>query len=178
MATVKPRVIILIGAFWPGHESAGPNLSVKAMCESLSDQVEFFLVARDRPFGAAEPMVANNEWRDLGWAKIHYLSVGSKGAEGLAELLRDTPHENETTIIIAVRRSKAPCTAPALDRKRQENVMLAGYAVEQRIDERDLLAVHLRWDVSQTHSSSLSIMSLFPVGGRKERSGTKTGIRN
>ena len=93
MATVKPRVIILIGAFWPGHESAGPNLSVKAMCESLSDQVEFFLVARDRPFGAAEPMVANNEWRDLGWAKIHYLSVGSKGAEGLAELLRDTPHD-------------------------------------------------------------------------------------
>lgn len=93
MATVKPRVIILIGAFWPGHESAGPNLSVKAMCESLSDEVEFMLVARDRPFGAAEPMVADNEWRDLGWAKIHYLTVGSKGAEGLADLLRDTPHD-------------------------------------------------------------------------------------
>lgn len=93
MATVKPRVIILIGAFWPGHESAGPNLSVKAMCESLSDQVDFFLVARDRPFGAAEPMVATGEWRDLGWAKIHYLTVGSKGAEGLAALLRATPHD-------------------------------------------------------------------------------------
>ncbi len=93
MATVKPRVIILIGAFWPGHESAGPNLSVKAMCESLSDQVEFFLVARDRPFGAPEPMVATGEWRDLGWAKIRYLTVGSRGAEGLASLLRDTPHD-------------------------------------------------------------------------------------
>ena len=93
MAAVRPKVIILIGAFWPGHESAGPNLSVKAMCESLSDQIEFFLVARDRPFGAAEPMVATGEWRDLGWAKIHYLTVGSKGAEGLAQLLRDTPHD-------------------------------------------------------------------------------------
>lgn len=93
MAAVKPRVIILIGAFWPGHESAGPNLSVKAMCESLSDQVEFFLIARDRPFGAAKPMVATGEWRDLGWAKIQYLTVGSRGAEGLALLLRDTPHD-------------------------------------------------------------------------------------
>jgi glycosyltransferase involved in cell wall biosynthesis len=121
MAAVKPRVIILIGAFWPGHESAGPNLSVKAMCESLSDQVDFLLVARDRPFGAREPMVANNEWRDLGWAKIHYLTVGTRGAEGLAALLHDTPHDvlfingffdREFTIpaMLARRFGKAPRT--------------------------------------------------------------------
>jgi len=121
MAAVRPKVIILIGAFWPGHESAGPNLSVKAMCVSLSDEVEFFLVARDRPFGAAEPMVATGEWRDLGWAKIHYLTVGSKGAEGLAQLLRDTPHDllfvngffdREFTIpaMLARRFGKAPRT--------------------------------------------------------------------
>lgn len=121
MAAVKPKVIILIGAFWPGHESAGPNLSVKAMCESLSDQIEFFLVARDRPFGADEPMVATGEWRDLGWAKIHYLTVGSKGAEGLTQLLRDTPHDllfvngffdRELTIpaMLARRFGKAPRT--------------------------------------------------------------------
>jgi glycosyltransferase involved in cell wall biosynthesis len=121
MAAVKPKVIILIGAFWPGHESAGPNLSVKAMCESLSDQVEFFLVARDRPFGAAEPMVANTEWRDLGWAKIRYLTVGKRGAEGLAQLLRETPHDllfvngffdREFTIpaMLARRFGKAPST--------------------------------------------------------------------
>jgi len=121
MAAVKPKVIILIGAFWPGHESAGPNLSVKAMCESLSDQVEFLLVARDRPFGAAEPMVATGEWRDLGWAKIRYLTVGSRGAEGLADLLRETPHDllfvngffdREFTIpaMLARRFGKAPRT--------------------------------------------------------------------
>jgi glycosyltransferase involved in cell wall biosynthesis len=121
MAAVRPRVVILIGAFWPGHESAGPNLSVKAMCESLSDQVEFFLVARDRPFGAAEPLVGNTEWRDLGWAKIHYLTVGPRGAEGLAGLLRQTPHDllfvngffdREFTIptMLARRFGKAPRT--------------------------------------------------------------------
>lgn len=90
---MKPRVIILIGAFWPGHDSAGPNLSVKAMCESLGDEIDFLLIARDRPFGAAGPMVANDGWRDLGWAKVQYLTVGKSGAEGLTGLLRDTPHD-------------------------------------------------------------------------------------
>jgi len=90
---VKPRIIVLIGAFWPGHESAGPNLSVKAMCETLSDEFDFLLVARDRAFGAAEPLAPSDDWRDLGWAKIHYLTVGPKGARGLAALLRRTPHD-------------------------------------------------------------------------------------
>ncbi|HWU72483.1 MAG TPA: glycosyltransferase [Sphingomonas sp.] len=90
---MKPRIVVLIGAFWPGHESAGPNLSIKAMCESLSDQFDFLLVARDRAFGAAAPLAPNDDWRDLGWAKIHYLPVGPKGAKGLAALLRRTPHD-------------------------------------------------------------------------------------
>lgn len=93
MDPVKPRILILIGAFWPGHESAGPNLSVKTMCQALADEYDFLLVARDRPFGAAEALVANDAWHDLGWAKIHYLTVGRNGAEGLAALLRDTPHD-------------------------------------------------------------------------------------
>lgn len=90
---MKPRVLILIGAFWPGHDSAGPNLSIKAMCQALGDEFDFLLVARDRPFGAAEAMVDNFRWHDLGWAKIHYLTVGKRGAEGLAALLRDTSHD-------------------------------------------------------------------------------------
>jgi glycosyltransferase involved in cell wall biosynthesis len=90
---VKPRIIVLIGAFWPGHESAGPNLSVKAMCETLADRFDFLLLARDRAFGAAEPLVPSNGWRNLGWAKIHYLPVGPRGATGLARLLRETPHD-------------------------------------------------------------------------------------
>ncbi len=122
---MKPRIIVLIGAFWPGHESAGPNLSVKAMCETLSDEFDFLLVARDRAFGAAEPLAPSDGWRDLGWAKIHYLPVGPQGAKGLARLLRDTPHDlvftngffdKEFTIpLLAARRlGKAPRTPVVL----------------------------------------------------------------
>lgn len=90
---MKPRIIVLIGAFWPGHETTGPNLSVKAMCESLGDRFDFLLIARDRGFGDAAPLVPSDGWRDLGWAKIHYLPVGPRGAKGLAKLLRETPHD-------------------------------------------------------------------------------------
>jgi glycosyltransferase involved in cell wall biosynthesis len=118
---VKPRVLILIGAFWPGHDSAGPNLSVKAMCQALGDEFDFLLVARDRPFGAASAMIDSSRWHDLGWATIHYLTVGKRGAEGLAALLRDTPHDllyvngffdREFTIpaMLARRLGKAPRT--------------------------------------------------------------------
>ncbi|WP_299421699.1 glycosyltransferase [Sphingomonas bacterium] len=119
---MKPRVLILIGAFWPGHESAGPNLSIKTMGEALCDEFDFLLVARDRPFGAAEPMVASDRWHDLGWAKIHYLTVGRNGADDLSALLRDTPHDvllmngffdREFTIpaMLARRFGKAPRTS-------------------------------------------------------------------
>ena len=90
---MKPRVLILIGAFWPGHDSAGPNLSVKAMCQTLGGEFDFLLIARDRPFGAPAAIVDSEGWHDLGWAKIHYLTVGGRGAEGLTALMRDTPHD-------------------------------------------------------------------------------------
>src|SRR5439155_17706479 len=48
-------------------------------------------------------------------------------------VLCNAPHEDETTIVVAVRGGKAPCTTSALNGQRQEYLMLAGYAVEQRI---------------------------------------------
>jgi len=90
---VRPRIVVLIGAFWPGHESAGPNLSVRAMCETLADEFDFLLVARDRAFYTSDPLAPSNVWRDLGWAKIHYLPVGWLGAKRLVSLLRETPHD-------------------------------------------------------------------------------------
>ena len=67
-------------------------------------------------------------------------------------MLRGMPYENETTIVVAVGRSKTSSTTPALNGQRQEYSMFADYAFEQRIDQGDLLAVHLGWDASQIHS--------------------------
>lgn len=88
----RPTILILIGAFWPGNDSSGPNLSIRALCEGLADSFDFRIVARDRPFGAGAPVVDNSRWHDLGFAKIHYLPVGRAGAIGLSQLLHATPH--------------------------------------------------------------------------------------
>jgi glycosyltransferase involved in cell wall biosynthesis len=88
----RPTILILIGAFWPGHDSSGPNLSIKAQCEALANAFGFRIVARDGPFGGAA-LDDGRGWRDLGWAQARYLPVGRLGAQGLAALLRDTPHD-------------------------------------------------------------------------------------
>lgn len=92
---MKPVILILLGAYWPGHESAGPNMSTRAMCEALSDSFEFRIVARDRSFDDPTQLGAHGAWHDAGYAQIRYLQIGPgrAGAIGLAQLLRDTPHD-------------------------------------------------------------------------------------
>ncbi len=84
----KPIIAVTLGAFWPGHESTGPNLSQMALCKALADEFDFRILARDRPFGASAPMVDNDRWHDLDYAKAHYLTVGPLGATSLPAVLR------------------------------------------------------------------------------------------
>ena len=93
MLSERKSIMILLGAFWPGHEATGPNMSARAMCDALSDEFSFRIIARDRPFGATEPLVDHSQWYDQGSKKIHYLPVGRAGAKGLAQLIRQTPHD-------------------------------------------------------------------------------------
>jgi glycosyltransferase involved in cell wall biosynthesis len=88
----KPTILVLLGAYWPGHEATGPNQSVRSMCEALSGEFNFRIVARDRPFGAAEPLVQRGVWIDRGTAHVCCLPVGPFGAKGLAKLIGETPH--------------------------------------------------------------------------------------
>ena len=90
----RPVVLVLLGCFWPGNDSSGPNQSFKALASALGDQFEFRLVARDRPTGpdqAAPP--ATTQWKDLGFAQAHYCPIGPFGAKGLRALIQQTPHD-------------------------------------------------------------------------------------
>jgi glycosyltransferase involved in cell wall biosynthesis len=89
----KPTVLALLGAFWPGSASSGPNQSFKGMAASLSADFEFCQISRDRPFGAARPLVESGKWFDQGYARARYCAPGRFGAQGLAEALRDTEHD-------------------------------------------------------------------------------------
>ncbi|MGO8777972.1 MAG: hypothetical protein ACLQKK_03500, partial [Rhodomicrobium sp.] len=54
--TSRPVVLDLIGAFWPGSDSSGPNLSFRALAEALAADFKFLQVSRDRPFSARAPI--------------------------------------------------------------------------------------------------------------------------
>lgn len=89
----KPRILILIGSLWPGNDSAGPNLSIRAQCEAMSAEFDFSLVARDRPFSGGPALAPLGQWQSLDHARVAFLPVGRAGAQGLGQLLRDTPHD-------------------------------------------------------------------------------------
>jgi len=90
----RPVALVLLGCFWPGNDSSGPNQSFKALATALADRFEFRLVARDRPTGedrAAPP--PSEAWTDLGFAQARYCRIGPAGAAGLRSLLERTPHD-------------------------------------------------------------------------------------
>jgi len=90
----RPVVLVLLGCFWPGNDSSGPNQSFRALATALSNQFEFRLVARDRPTGPDAPSPAPRaRWVDLGFARAHYCPIGALGAQGLRQLIRETPHD-------------------------------------------------------------------------------------
>ena len=122
-APVRPVVLVMLGAFWPGNEASGPNQSFMALAKALGDEFEFRLLARDQPFPGSAGFPArschpnyvgsmspdkrlnsglesprsregiNDAWVDLGYAKARYCEIGKTGATGLRQILRQTPHD-------------------------------------------------------------------------------------
>jgi len=89
----SPIVLTLIGAFWPGSDSSGPNLSFRGMAEALGGEFKFRQVSRDRPFGAAGPLVEKGKWINRGSLEARYCPPTLLGAEGLAKILRNEAYD-------------------------------------------------------------------------------------
>lgn len=90
---MRPTILTLIGAFWPGSDSSGPNLSFRGLAEALAGEFEFLQVSRDRPFGASEAVAESGCWLDRGYAKTRYCAPSRLGAAGLQRILSETPYD-------------------------------------------------------------------------------------
>ena len=93
MTTGRPIILVLMGGFWPGGDSAGPNQSLKGFCAALAEDYDIRIIARDRPFGGRARIAPTTAWTDLGFAKVTYLEGLRFGADGLGRLLRETPYD-------------------------------------------------------------------------------------
>lgn len=90
----RPKILVLLGAFWPGHEATGPNQSFMALAKAFAKDFDFNVVARDRPFAARQAIAYPGAWIDLGYARVRYCRMSRvAGALGLLDILRETPHD-------------------------------------------------------------------------------------
>lgn len=92
----RPVILNLLGCYWPGNDSSGPNTSFRSMASELAADFEFLMVARDLPLGEAGALAtrpAHDRWHDLGFARARYLPIGRLSAHGLSTMLDETPHD-------------------------------------------------------------------------------------
>lgn len=151
MRQTKPRVLILIGAMWPGNDSSGPNRSVQGLCEALGDDFEFRIFARANSPAAPRVPVAD-QWVDRGFARIRYLDVGPLGARKLVAsvkhaapqvLLMNSVWDREFTLpVLAARRTGfLPKTSALLSTRGEfSSEALALKPMRKRVMRRLLLA--------------------------------------
>jgi glycosyltransferase involved in cell wall biosynthesis len=89
----KPQVLVLLGGYWPGSDSSGPNQSFRSLALALRDEFSFLQVSRDRPFGGRTPLIESGRWFDRGYVKARYCQPSAVGARGLRDILVNTPHD-------------------------------------------------------------------------------------
>ena len=83
----RPRILSLLGCYWPGNEATGPNQSFAAFAAGLRGEFDIRVAARDGTGSAPRG------WQDGPLVPLVQLPIGRMGARGLRALLRETPHD-------------------------------------------------------------------------------------
>jgi hypothetical protein len=92
---VKPRVLIFLAHYLPGHKAGGPVRSISNLVERLGGEFDFSIVTADRDLGDAGPYpgVEVDRWTDVGPARVLYTSPGRQKLSHFARIIKDTTHE-------------------------------------------------------------------------------------
>ncbi len=70
----KRRVLLFTDWFLPGFKGGGPIQTIAGMIENLSEDIDFYVVTRDRDLGSILPYpdIESEVWNKFGQAKIYY----------------------------------------------------------------------------------------------------------
>ena len=90
-AARRPRLAVFVEYYLPGFRAGGPMRSISALIDQLGDEVEFFVVTRDRDEGSGAPYAGcrRGEWVSVGKANILYLSPADLTARRLVAAVRE-----------------------------------------------------------------------------------------
>lgn len=85
----KIKVLLFTSYYFPGYKAGGPIKTILNMVESLSDDIEFWIVTRDRDLGDDQPFknLKINEWCEVGKANVLYLSADRLRVKSLSKII-------------------------------------------------------------------------------------------
>ena len=95
MKPERPRLVALVEYYLPGFRAGGPMRSISALVEQLGDEIDFYVITRDRDEGSGDPYpdCRHGEWKSLGKAKVRYLAPGELTPGRLAAAVGEVqPH--------------------------------------------------------------------------------------
>ncbi len=91
------RIVVLcfVGFYLPGYKAGGPLRTIANMVSHLNENIEFWIVTRDRDLGAtvAYPEVKVNEWQDVQGARVYYLPPERCTIKVVGKLISQTAHD-------------------------------------------------------------------------------------
>jgi glycosyltransferase involved in cell wall biosynthesis len=87
----KPRVVVVIEYYLPGFKGGGPMRSVSALVEQLGNEIDFYIITRDRDHASSRPYpdIRKTEWTTFGKARVLYLAPDEITARRLVTAVRD-----------------------------------------------------------------------------------------
>jgi glycosyltransferase involved in cell wall biosynthesis len=92
---MNTRVLVFIDGYLPGYKFGGPLQSIANLVDYLGDDLDFYIVTRDRDLQdpAAYPGIRTETWTGVGKAQVCYLPPDRLTLRTIARLMRDTPHD-------------------------------------------------------------------------------------
>jgi len=87
----RPRLAVFVEYYLPGFRAGGPMRSISALAEQLGDEIDFYVVTRDRDEGSDTPYPGcpPGQWIAVGRAKVRYLSPSELTARRLVAVVRE-----------------------------------------------------------------------------------------
>jgi len=91
----KLKVLVFVGYYLPGYKAGGPLRTIANMVAHLKDDIEFWIVTRDRDLGdsVAYPGVQVNQWQATQGAHVYYISPEHCTVRQIGVIISETNHD-------------------------------------------------------------------------------------
>lgn len=91
----KPKVVILVAYYIPAFKAGGPIRSIAGIVNNLSDELDFFIITKDRDSGDSKSFnnIKLGDWNETENARIYYLKPSERSFIFLKRLIESIDYD-------------------------------------------------------------------------------------